>query len=550
MAVFYWVGGYTGYTGPESGYNTTGSYWTNYVTGLTTSYGDVFYSPYAWDIRQNWRLEHTGQQQPTDPEIRVIRDSVPTRLPKGGDDVIIGGVAAYIGTGPYGGGSTSSGGASGGGSGQFLSSPLIFTPNIAPNNFSLLFGGMSGDGITSAGLTAWKEGGSTKLASFTVKPYFTRLDKTINFGASGSSISIRTGEIGSWGLSYLWGNSVPSDFTGAALGRALTLVSNPINLILADTNNNCFVNRLQSSRSATGGAVIHIKSMNYDAGFTSVSFDMHGRFGAGYTASVWGTNETSAINHYLVPRGEWDRVLNDCANTEMSNVVCNFVRHGGFSWDRATGYFSSDRTANINEFFISSTTINGSNNKTGVNIECYEQAAVGKILAIGWRNQSPTNCMTIGNLGGIPSTVNQLLTVYTGIGISGNPYFDYQFPLNAWKESYPWSISNWWTGPIVMIRNCFVENLIHRGGVILADPNSSANDYVILKDGFMDYPAQIICKNFENPQWKNFLLGYSPNSDLGIGVRTRNISSSYLNTYAKRYFMIPYDGQGTTITRD
>lgn len=546
MAVFYWVGGYTGSTGTESGYHITGNYWTNWVTGLTSTVGDVFYSPYAWNVRENWRLEHTGQVQPSDPNVRVVRDSVPTRLPKGGDDVIIGGIAAYLGTGPYG------GGPSGGSAGS-----LVYVANIAPHNFSLLFGGMSGDGYQSSGLTAWKEGGSTKLAQFTVKETFTSLNKTWGnvastwAGATAVGLSgtpIRTGEIGSWGLKNLWGSNTQS-LSGAALGNALTLANLPLNLILPDVSS-CFVNRKQSSLSATGGATIHIKSKNFDAGFTGATIKMIGRDGSGYTASVYGTYETPAINHFLIPKGQWTLVEQFCGNTQLEDgIVADTVYHGrALANAQAAGYFSSDRTANVNTYRFEPGWVYGSNGKNGINIECYEQSAVPEIVSLGWKNQSPTNCLTIGNLGGISRTVSKLQTVHSSTIPNGtNPRSAAGLSAaDFWRVDLPWAISNWWTGPIVVVRNCTFTEILHEGGVMLVDPESSLNDYFIIQNGYVESPAQIIGKNFNNPAWKNFLIGYIP-SDKGVTpfFIPRSRLPGSLNAYIKPNLIIPYDGQGT-----
>lgn len=547
MAVFYWVGGYTGSTGTESGYHITGNYWTNWVTGLTSTIGDVFYSPYAWNVRENWRLEHTGQVQPGDPNVRVIRDSVPTRLPKGGDDVIIGGVAAYLGTGPYGGGGPSGGSAA----------SLVYVANIAPHNFSLLFGGMSGDGYLSSGLTAWKEGGSARLQQFTVKETFTSLNKTWGNVASTwagatavglSATPIRTGEIGSWGLKNLWGSNTQS-LSGAALGNALSLSNLPLNLILPDVSS-CFVNRKQSSLSATGGATIHIKSKNFDAGFTGATIKMIGRDGSGYTASVYGTYETPALNHFLIPKGQWTLVEQFCGNTHLEDgVIANKVTHGRtLANSPAVGYFSSDRSVNVNSYLFDPGWVYGSNGRSGINIECNEQSAVPEIVSIGWKNQSPTNCLTIGNLGGISSTVSYLRTVYNyTVPTTSNPRSAAGLSAaDFWRVDFPWAISNWFTGPIVVVRNCIFTEVIHEGGVILADPESSFNDYFIIQNGSVESPAQIIGKNFSNPDWKNFLIGYSP-SDNGVQPVFRPFSSTSIpiNQYIKPNLIIPYDGQGT-----
>jgi hypothetical protein len=93
MAVFQWVGGYTGHEGINSGYS--GNYaqsgkkvWTSVWNGLTTDRGDFAFAPYHWDFVQNWRerVTSSGALVQFSPY-----DYIPaTRLPRGGDQVVFG----------------------------------------------------------------------------------------------------------------------------------------------------------------------------------------------------------------------------------------------------------------------------------------------------------------------------------------------------------------------------------------------------------------------------------------------------------------------------
>lgn len=556
MAVFYWVGGYTGSTSAASGYHITGNYWTNWVTGLTSTIGDVFYSPYAWNVRENWRLEHTGQVQ-VSPNIRVIRDSVPTRLPGGDDTVIVGGVPAYIGTGPAGGNT-------------------VYVENLAPHNFSLLFGGMSGSGITSdSGLTLWASGGRNPCI-LKVQEKFTQLNKTwgdvayswANTAIGLTSLQIRTGEIGSWGLKYVWGDS-RQGLSGESLGRALSIASNPLNLILGDGSKRaqCFVNRKESSLSATGGATIHIKAVNYDAGITSPSIDMMDRVGYGDPfpppfggaasgTGVYGTKDTPALNHYLVLQGTWTDVKQGCGNTHLEDAVeiQNEFELGKnpFDLNGAVGHVVATTKANVNRFNLHPSHVYGSGGNAGINIECFEQSAVPAIITTGWKNQSPFNCLTIGSLSESTKTISYLRTISSDpsdpIVASGvNPRSISGLSASGWwRQDYPWYYNNWFTGPIVNTKNVILTEIDHQGGVILPDSNSNWNHYLIIQNGYISYPAQILGRIDENPAWKNFLIGYSP-SDAGV-IPTQTVWT-FQGQYANPNFIIPYDGQAITLTK-
>jgi hypothetical protein len=127
MATFYWIGGYTGGTGPESGYSAADGVWQSLETGLTSDIGDVWFSPYAWKYTQNWLLKSNGSFYPA------------TRTPMGYDTVYFGDEIA----------------ATGDGEGY----------QINPYKYSLLFGGMLGDGWTASGSTAW-HGATTSNGKF------------------------------------------------------------------------------------------------------------------------------------------------------------------------------------------------------------------------------------------------------------------------------------------------------------------------------------------------------------------------------------------------
>lgn len=94
MAVFQWVGGYTGHEGINSGYSgqyagSSKKVWTSVWNGLTTDRGDFAFAPYHWDFVQNWRerVASSGELAAAGQPY----DYIPaTRLPRGRDKVIFG----------------------------------------------------------------------------------------------------------------------------------------------------------------------------------------------------------------------------------------------------------------------------------------------------------------------------------------------------------------------------------------------------------------------------------------------------------------------------
>jgi len=154
MATYFWVGGYTGFTGTNSGWTgqyqgTTQQRWIG-PQNQSSIIGDMYYAPYAWNLPQNWRvrLSATGSNQ--------FFYQVPTTTPAGGDVVFFGGTG----------------------------------PTLNQANISCLYGGMSGDGFTASGITGWANGTTANRYG----------DVTItiaeNYFPVFSPAGFRTGEIG------------------------------------------------------------------------------------------------------------------------------------------------------------------------------------------------------------------------------------------------------------------------------------------------------------------------------------------------------------------
>lgn len=166
MATFYWIGGFTGHTGSNSGYDVGRKIWTNWMTGAENTEGDYVYGPYAWDIKENWleldefetRLqadEYDGQNP--SPTLSVVEA---TRFPgqnlTGGNDVAVFG--RFHGR-----------------MWRYRLDPVTGKPTSVAegkdwywhdigNNISCLFGGIQGDGFTASGLTATRAGQTSGIS--------------------------------------------------------------------------------------------------------------------------------------------------------------------------------------------------------------------------------------------------------------------------------------------------------------------------------------------------------------------------------------------------
>jgi len=100
MAVYYWVGGWTGNTGINSGFAATGSVsvvvgptgdlytygplWTSPFNGAQATGGDFAFGPYYWGFIQNWRLRSNI------PNSNQYKLTPASNLPRGGDTVLFG----------------------------------------------------------------------------------------------------------------------------------------------------------------------------------------------------------------------------------------------------------------------------------------------------------------------------------------------------------------------------------------------------------------------------------------------------------------------------
>ena len=152
---YVWCGGYTGSTGFNSGYSTSSGVWYNltpYVMdpnspcvgsddpccdptnpacsgltggGLTSSIGDIWFTPYYWGTLKNWKMQITATGGGLPSYVAA------TTLPNAGDNVIFTGNTGF--------------------SALRNANGTI----VNPYPYSCLWGGMSGDGYVASGSTGW-----------------------------------------------------------------------------------------------------------------------------------------------------------------------------------------------------------------------------------------------------------------------------------------------------------------------------------------------------------------------------------------------------------
>lgn len=157
MAIYQWVGGHTGYTGPGSGYDIGSELWVHPISGAVSASGDSYFGPYWWGNVKNWKqvISPTGQYG-------LFSYVNASTLPRGGDTVWFKG--GYSGT----------------------------SGSVNTYAVSCKYGGMSGDGVTASGLTSWAGGWTSSTDRF--NPITFLLEDT--FKPQSHPHGLETGEIG------------------------------------------------------------------------------------------------------------------------------------------------------------------------------------------------------------------------------------------------------------------------------------------------------------------------------------------------------------------
>jgi hypothetical protein len=345
MAIYLWVGGHTGYTGIHSGFSATGGgtagnrpYWRDQY-GATSGAGDFSFGPYYWGNTMNWLkgASVTGQ-------VGLQWQTTPT-LPKGGDEVwFTGSVTAAAGSS----GTTSS--------------------IIRTNSVSCLYGAMTGDGYTSAGMTAWL-GGYTAGGGAHGQIKFTVFD-TFGSTAAYSPFPLRTGEIGV-------GANPDGDFTNFS----------PLRI-----------------RPSQFGFRVKPLTTSWGSGIAIDSIDTT-TSSAAFTAFNQTTIGTYSPYHSAFIKGRWDSVVmeNGSLFATDCNTTPNQIGYVSIRSPFANNFFFS-KTAYFDSYSITTPIIFGHGYIYGSGFLGVGGTAEGPSIFVGQRN----GYLTIGSLngGGTPTIRN------------------------------------------------------------------------------------------------------------------------------------------------
>ena len=498
MATFYWVGGYTGFTGTNSGYSAGTQLWTG-PTGSTSSIGDYYYSPYAWNVKENWLEQWTTTPWSTSlcdsksGEERKRYRPAP-RTPRGGDTVVFG---------PFLGSMTGTGWSYGsltGVSGNFPIAPgygAIYNGTCTPSqptldgypvaiwrfgqrHISCLYGGMSGDGFESSGSTAWFNPGSTAenfaygpLAALTILPTWrsgSYSEYASTTGPSGSTF--RAGEIG------------------------LPTLPLRLNITGSSENSSYGVFLVPPSPTPRGTRAVAINNIAPTSNYGMAVLRYPGVIGDPVTGTT------------LRLSGSWNRVVQGCGN---------LILGGGFGFTANSLQIGSPGTAGarpINSFYMTENTIayttdinvGGVGTTAATNpIFVYNiptNAMPTELKVNGWANQNTTeNYLTImgdGGLSGMSAGMSASVIDTVILGENG-------------------------LAPIVRIMSGIINNLKAYSADIGTNKWADDGDNINILNGFLKNGS--IDMNHPNPNipWQNFNLGVITANDEGLRIDSRKV---------------------------
>jgi hypothetical protein len=498
MAVFQWVGGYTGYTGVGSGYSADwggsgNAVWVSPWNGLTSQRGDIHFAPYYWGFVQNWaerlRLSKPG------PDGTLFELTPATRLPRGGDEVNFG-LTGFAGT-------------------TTTHQPWLQS-GLLNHSISLLFGGCSGPSAMWHGYTAGS-GGLTPITFVMTSNWLdTPWERTAN--ASGvlyTRIGVTSGPLGTARYTQAPNGLSGSVYHGFHVGMIgwnsgftadVTLAGVTGNIVQTDDGIDPLDIRFTHFGHLSSKAKSYIRNVG-STGNVSISIGPYQTF---YPQSFEGGPTNDGELHVCGP------------------VQYAYQRHGRFhslDWngdhlvlDRLTvenfvvgTYLSEDTT--VNEFVKCSPNYV----RDSIDIHCavptlyllqemnvlFPQNAVPLqgALAGGWAVVPPRMIYNLGDRTGTATpTIGTLLT--EAKGGSG---------INGYGESTPKINMFSFTNDTLQAYNGYFKPADVAGKAI----------YPIFRDGFLRGNTLIDMNHPFDPDWTNGLIGYSP-SDEGLRIDSLN----------------------------
>jgi len=508
MATFYWVGGYTGFTGTNSGYSAGTQLWTS-PTGLTSSIGDYYYSPYAWNLKENWLEQFT-----TSPWSSSLCDNKSAderkryrpapRTPRGGDTVVFGTfVGSMTGTGWSYGSLT-------GVSGNFPIAPgygAIYYGTCTPTqpgldgypvalwrfgerHISCLYGGMSGDGFESSGSTGWFNPGSTAVGSYPLSD--------LAYGPLAALTVLSTWRVAAHSEYASTTGPSGSTFRAGQIG----LPTLPLRLNLTHG----------SSDNSPIGVFVHPPSYvigSTYSGTRAISIKNIAPSGCGN--AVLNSSLTAGdpvTGTYLRLSGSWNRVIQKSGN---------LILGGGFGFTANSLQIGGSGTGGaqpINSFLMTEDTIayatninvGGVGTTTATNPICVynipTSAMPTELKVNGWANQNTTrNYLTImgdGGLSGMSAGMSASVIDTVILGENG-------------------------LAPIVRIRSGIINNLKAYSADIGTNKWAYEADNINIRNGFLKEGSIDMNHPNSSVSWQNFNLGGITANDEGLRIDSRKV---------------------------
>jgi len=548
MAIYYWVGGWTGNTGFNSGYSPTGGgtsglnpIWTSVINGQRSLSGDYAFGPYYWGFPQNWRVAVSqgvfrGYVVSLTGGPMGGQEFDPIQCPRGGDEVRFAqippmaaypydiamkrtGVACLFGALT---GSTSAVGPIGN---VWLSGLGNAVTGASGAKSLTVFNVFPSYGLPWANVTGSYRDGPAGFGIYTTGLYFypSNTESEIGHPFRRNQIGFDSGE----GISAQI--NLPIGFTSDNRGRcplSLILGANPYGStgsISSFVCNSDFVKVI--ILNATSGNITTAPTINVNPDASSairfgVGFDLDPSTVRNNKFAIGGTFGT-----VFFPAGESLKSLSIAGNvTSIGSLISKTTQ----ACYQSVGEIEFDETStirgivNINPYTIKNKVIICSKGFSGApltDVTFYSAACTGS----DYYNLNGAS-VPITLTGGLIAQYG--LTSNYEIGNRNGP-FDTQkisllkmIPINSINSGLKFNL---------MCHNVDIENHRQEGGCIAPSPEIEFDSSVIIHDGYLKDYSILEMRNPNNTGWQNFEIGPSTNDD-GLRVDSKNV-----NVYFPKY---------------
>ena len=472
MATYYWIGGTT--ANPDDGTGLTPGFvtfsagagpsgvdlWINTLDGTTSVNGDIWFRPYFWGESRNWKkqINATGGGILLKPVLSVNGD-----IPKGGDTV------------------------------KFSDNIQISNGNtFRTYSTSLLYGGMSGDGATSSGQTAWNSKGASANTHLFGDINFI-VERTFVSGANGTNaLGLDSGRIGASPT-----GSGDWSFYDYSIGIPLRIRTKSFDV----------------SASVTGsGAVIAIDNISTQSGNAIY----------GQRMIVDSTN-TDAINKqvgrttsYLI--GDFKYITIDQGNCYINDL---YPRNSGVTSDegaivnlgensKVIGTFSSSRMSNIDKIYIAAAkwdniSIWGNGTTAAMSLVEVKPFSYASYSTL-YQSLNPICIGDFGSGGTGPVIRSLRLNTVGDVGGSGSVGGSIKLASSTINYLEGWD-----------------------GGKIRVHENVSESDNITIRNGFIKSQFELNMAHPEQSEWSNFSIG-ATSSDTGIRIDSNSAIVKFFPT--------------------